>query len=197
AFENGIVKYNEALAIAPERADIQPKIDAAMGKMLAFQEAAGIDEAYESAIAEADTEFGKRNWQSAKAAYEQAVQIKSGEQYPKDKITEIDAKIAAEEAAADADRQKQVQKEFDGFIADGDKSFKKQKYEDALRQYEDALTLIPSSELALNKIGEVNELLGALDKELADRQKYDKLIVEGDALFAEADYEMSRLKFLD
>src|SRR5690606_12089031 len=80
AFENGIVKYNEALAIAPERADIQPKIDAAMGKMLAFQEAAGIDEAYESAIAEADTEFGKRNWQSSKTAYEQAVQIKSGEQ---------------------------------------------------------------------------------------------------------------------
>ncbi len=197
AFENGIVKYNEALALAPERADLQPKIDAAMSKMLAYQEAAGVDEAYEAAISEADKDFGKSNWQRAKASYEQAVQIKSGEQYPKDQITEIEAKIAAEEAAAEAERQKQIQSEFDDFIADGDKSFKKQKYEDALVQYEDALALIPSSELALEKIGEVNELLGALDKELADQRKYDKLVGEGDALFAEADYEMARLKFLD
>lgn len=197
AFENGIVKYNEALAMAPERADIQPKIDEAMSKMLAFQEAAGIDEAYDAAIKDADKEFGKSNWQRARASYENAVQIKADEQYPKDQIAEIDAKIAAEEAAADAERQKQIQAEFDGFIADGDKSFRKQKYEDALAQYEDALALIPTSELALEKIGEVNELLGALDKELADQRKYDKLVGEGDALFAEADYEMARLKFLD
>ena len=197
AFENGIVKYNEALALAPKRTDIQPKIDAAMSKMLAYQEAAGLDEAYEAAIKEADKDFGKSNWQRAKASYESALKIKSGETYPKDQLAQIETKLAAEAAAADAERQKQIQSEFDSFIADGDKSFKKQKYEDALRQYEDALALIPSSEIALAKIGEVNELLGALDKELADQRKYDKLVGEGDALFAEADYEMARLKFLD
>ena len=197
AFENGIVKYNEALALAPERGDIQPKIDDAMSKMLAFQEAAGIEEAYESAINEADREFGKSNWQRAKTSYESASQIKPHEQYPKDQIAQIDANLAAETAAADAERQKQIQAEFDAFISDGDKSQKKQKYEDALRQYEDALALIPTSELALQKIAEVNELLGALDKELADRQKYDNLVQEGDALFASEDYEMARLKFLD
>ncbi len=197
AFESGIVKYNEALAILPERGDIQPKIDAAMKKMLEYQEAAGIEEAYAAAIKDADQQYGKSNWLRAKSGYEDALKVKSGEQYPQDQIADIEAKIAAEEAAAEAERQKLVQEEFDDFIKDGDKSFKKQKYEDALAQYEDALALIPSSEIALAKIGEVNELLGELDKELADQRKFDKLISEGDALYDEASYEMARLKFLD
>ena len=197
AFENGIVKYNEALALLPNRADIQPKIDAAMSKMLSFQEAAGLDEAYDSAIEEADKQFKNKSWQRAISSYEQASQIKSEEKYPKDQIKVIDTKMAEEEAAADAENQKRIQSEFDGFIADGDKSFKKKKYEDALAQYEDALTLIPTSELALSKIGEVNELLGAMDEERAIQNKYNKYISEGDALFAEASYEMARLKFLD
>ena len=197
AFEKSIVKYNEALSLMPEREDIQPKIDAAMQKMLAFQEAAGIEEAYADAIKDADTQYGKENWARAKSGYEQALQIKSTEQYPKDQLADIETKIAAEEAAAELERQKLVQAEFDDFIADGDKSVRKKKYEDALAQYEDALNLIPTSELAMEKVGEVQDILGALDKERADQIAYDKLVEEGDDLFNEASYEMARLKFLD
>ena len=197
AYENGIVKYNEALAILPDRGDIQPKIDAAMSKMLAFQEAAGIDEAYNSAIKDADIQFGQKNWQRSISGYEQALKIKSEEIYPKDQIELINIKIADEEAAAELERQQRIQAEFDGFISDGDKSFKKNRYEDALAQYEDALSLIPTSELALSKIGEVNELLGEMDKERAEQKKYDKYITEADALFDETSYEMARLKYLD
>ena len=197
SFENGILKYNEALALLPDRADIQPKIDAAMSKMLSFQEAAGIDEAYDSAIKDADKHFDKLSWQRAISSYEKALQIKSDEKYPKDQIHLIETKIAEEEAAADLKNQQKIQAEFDAFIADGGKSLQKKRYEDALAQYEDALMLIPTSELALSKIGEVNELLGDLDKERSEQNKYDKYIAEGDGLFAEASYEMARLKFLD
>lgn len=196
-FQTGIVKYEEALGILPDRSDIQAKKEAAMKAMLAFQEAQGVKEAYNAAIEEADMQYGKENWQGAKSAYENAAEIKPDEEYPKTQIEDIDAKIAAAEAAEKAAREKEAREEFDALIKDGDKDFKRERYEDALANYQSALELMPGSELAMEKIGDVNEILGELDAEAEAERKYEALIQKGDELFDNEDYEMARLKFLD
>lgn len=197
SFEKGIVKYEGALSILPDRADVAAKRDEAMKQMLAFQESAANQEAYQSAIDNADKAFKKENWKEARTGYQNALSIKTEEQYPKDQIADIDSKIAA--AASDAEKAKQaeLQSQFDDLISDGDKDFKRQNYNEALNSYQSALDLLPGNEVAIEKIGAVNEILGQLDAKKDARATYEALIGDADELFDAKSYEMSRLKYLD
>ena len=197
SFEKGIVKYEEALNILPDRTDVQTKRDDAMNKMLAYQESAANDEAYQSAIDNADKQYDKENWEEAKTAYQNALSIKPKEQYPKDRIADIDAKVEAEKSAEEKAKQAKIQGQFDDLIADGDKDFKRKNYNDALNSYQSALDLIPGNEVAIEKIGAVNDILGQLDAKKETQEKYNDLVKEGDDLFDSESYEMARLKYLD
>ncbi len=197
SFEKGIVKYEEALSILPNRSDIESKRDAAMKKMLTFQESAANQEAYQAAIDDADKAYKKEDWTDAKNGYQNALSIKSEEQYPKDQISDIDSKIAA--AAIDAEKAKQaeLQSQFDDLIAEGDKDFKHKNYNESLDSYQSALGLLPGNEVAIEKIGAVNEILGQLDAKKDARAQYEALVVDADELFNAESYEMARLKYLD
>ncbi|MCW3077838.1 MAG: hypothetical protein JWO32_2447 [Bacteroidetes bacterium] len=58
---------------------------------------------YQAAIKNGDKQFGKKEWQSAVASYQQALTIKPGEAYPKEQITNINKLIAEADARAIAD----------------------------------------------------------------------------------------------
>lgn len=196
-FAEGIEKYEEALSILPDRADVQSKIEQANAALLAYQEAQGVEEAYNAAIENADKAFKKSDWAGAKSGYTEATGIKSDEQYPKDRLKEVEIKIAEAEAAAEAERQKAARDQFDALMKEGDKNFRKQNYEDALASFESALDVLPGNEEATARIDEVNELLGKIDARAERQREYQALISEGDALFDSESYEMARLKFLD
>lgn len=197
SYVDGVDKYEAALELLPEREDIQEKIDRATEKYLAYQEEAALEEAYAAEIAEGDKQFESENWERSKSAYKSALEIKPEETYPANQISIIDEKLAALEEAAEAERQAEIQAEFNEFINDGDKKFSKQKYDKALEEYENALALIPDSEIALEKIAEVNKALGAISEAEEKRNQYESLIDEGDELFDSQDWEMAKLKFLD
>lgn len=197
SFESAIVKYNEALALLPSRSDIQPKIDNAMSKMLAFEEAAGIDASYAAAVQQADKAFDKEDWAQAKSMYEEALKIKAEESHPKNRLKAIEQKIAESEAAArlaDAQREKA---QFDEHIAKGDKSFNQKNFSEAIAHYENALAINPSSEKVHEKIAEANQALNALDAKREKDNEFDRFIKHADELFAEKSYEMAKLKYTD
>ncbi len=196
-YASGVDKYEEALAILPEREDIKVKIDEATEMLLASQEKEALEEAYAEAIAEADRQFEKEVWNRAKSGYEEALAIKKDETYPADQIQIIEEKIAAQKEADEKQRQLEIQVEFDEFIEEGDKEFNRNKFEDALNAYESALELIPTSDLALEKIEAVNKQLNEIDAAMADQNRYDDLVEEGDELFDEESYEMAKLKYMD
>lgn len=197
AFSEGIAKYEEALALLPERDDVKKKRDEATAAMLAYQIAQGTAEAYKAAIDKADKAYKNQEWETAKAAYQNALTIKSDEQYPKDQIADIEVKIAASQAAALKAEQEALQAQFNGLIKDGNKKFKREQYEAALIDYESARALLPENELAIEKIESVNKILGKLSAQADVQQQYETLVAAGDALFEEESYEMARLKFLD
>jgi len=196
-FASGIEKYEEALAILPNRDDIKSKISEATELLLASQEKEALEEAYAEAIAEADRQFDKEVWNRAKSGYEDALQIKSAEAYPIEQIKIIDEKIASQQEAEEKARQLEIQAEFDELISDGDKSFNRNNLQEALESYEGALELIPSSDLALEKIEAVNIRLNELNSAMADQNQFDNLIEEADKLLAEENYEMAKLKYMD
>ncbi|MCZ8286311.1 MAG: carboxypeptidase-like regulatory domain-containing protein, partial [Bacteroidia bacterium] len=53
---------------------------------------------YNAAIKTADNAFKKKDWTASKAAYNQAIQLKPAENYPKDQLAQIDVIIKDQEA---------------------------------------------------------------------------------------------------
>gem|GEM_PF-3256523 len=197
SFENAIAKYEEALGLMPERTDIQQKISDTESDMLAAMESAASQEAYDDAIAQADKAFDKQNWTEAKSAYETAVSIKSSEAYPKERITDINNKMEALAREKSAAETELLMRDFNKAINAGNDHLAKAKYDKALSSYEDALSLIPDSEIALQKIAEVNQILGAESEANAANVAYQSVIKEADDLFAEESYEMAKMKYAD
>jgi tetratricopeptide (TPR) repeat protein len=196
-YDNALSKYREALNMLPDRSDIQKKIDDTTAEQLAALESQATAEAYAEAIAAADKAYDKKRWDEAREGYTAASAIKSDEQYPKDRIAEIDAELKAlADALAAAEREKN-RAEFEKLIKDGDKQFNRSKYTDALVFYEDALALTPDSDIALEKIAEVNRLLGEKEAAEAEMKAYQDALGEADALFAEKSYEVARMKYQD
>ena len=102
-WEEAKVKYSEASAIKPDQEFPKEKIneiDERLAELAAKQEEirlqneknAETEANYNAAIKEADELFNAENFEGAKPKYEAAIAIKD-EQYPKDKIKEIDVKL--------------------------------------------------------------------------------------------------------
>lgn len=196
-FDQAIAKYEQALAILPERKDVEQKITDTVSEQLAAMESEATQEAYDAAIANADKAFDKSNWKDARKAYSDALAIKANESYPQERITDIDAKLQAIADAEAAAEKERILVEFNKKIKDGDAQFGKNRMENALSEYEDALALIPDSELALEKIAEVNIAIGAIEEASAEQNAYRDAITEADRLFADDALEMARLGYLD
>jgi len=211
--------YNEAVALkAAEQypkdkikeidgilADIAAKEKAEKDKLAAEK---ALNDKYNAAIAKADVAFAAKNYAGAKTAYNEALALKSAEQYPKDKITEIDkllADVAAKEAAEKERlaKEKELNDKYNAAIAKGDKALAAKDYSNAKAGYNEALTLKPSEQLPKDKLAAIDKLLTDLaakdaaekerqakEKELND--KYNAAISKGDKALAAKSYEEAK-----
>ncbi len=196
-FDTAIDRYTEALEILSDRQDVSEKLAQAERDLLASQEKQAVDEVYADAIAQADLDFDKSKWEDAISGYRDALEIKPDEKHPKDRIAEAETeldRLAQEEAF---DEQVKLQRDFDKFIANGDRNMSRNKFEKARDEYSDALKLIPESTLAQEKLDQATHALQALQTEEADLRQYEAMIEEADALFDEESYEIAKLSYLD
>lgn len=192
------VSFEQALNLKSEESYPAQKIkeiDAVLADM------AKVEEEYKKAIEEADEAFGKSEWETAKIAYEAASKIKQNEDYPKNKIKEIDAtldKLAKEEEAA-----AKLEADYQAAIADGDKKLNEKQLDDAISAYNKALELKPGESYPSDKITEIKaeqeriaQAQSEAERVAALEAKYEKLIKRADDLFstgklaeAKKDYE--------
>ncbi|MEM9051222.1 MAG: hypothetical protein AAGC47_04130 [Bacteroidota bacterium] len=196
-FNLAIGKFEEALAIIPDREDVTKKLEEAETALLAQQESEALEQAYQNAINSGNSDFERENWESALSSFEEALKIKPSESYPEQKIDEINQKLDAIAEAERLEREAELKKDFDKLIADGDKQFNKTKFDKALVEYETALALIPESSLAQQKVEAAKEALGELEADRAAMENYKAAIDEADGLFKEKSYEMAKLKYTD
>ena len=203
-YEEAIPLYEEALAIKPEQypkdklVEIGTKLSSLAEQKAAAEAQAKIDEEYNALIAEADGMFGSSDFENAKAKYKAAIAVKD-EQYPKDKITEIDAKIAelaGEKAAkAAAEAQAKIEAEYKALIAEADASFERKEYKPAKVSYEAALALKDEQypKVQINKIGAALEELANAEAQAAQQAKLDQdylaALEKGDQALAANDLE--------
>jgi len=176
SYDQAKLAYNNALTIKPSEQYPKDKI-AEIGVILdANAKQKALDEQYKLSVSKADQLLAEKSYVPAKTEYSNALNLKPAEQYPKDKISEIDAALAVIKAREDA---------YNASISAADKLLSEKKFEESRLEYQNSLTIKPSATYPKDKISEINRLL----EELMGKQKYyEKIVADADNALKEKDY---------
>lgn len=138
---------------------------------------------FDRLVEAADELYIGRDYSSAKAKYQEALQIYPSENYPKgmiDKINEtLNANQNKEELYAKA-------------ISDADNFFDRQDYANARKEYENALSLKPGENYPSGRITSIDNILKQQEQNERD---YNIAVKNGDAFMAEMKYEQARTEY--
>ncbi|HVA97945.1 MAG TPA: hypothetical protein VNG53_03540 [Bacteroidia bacterium] len=215
AFSNGDwsgaqAAYNNALKLTPDAKYPQNQIvivnkkiaDKAAADAIAAKQKA-LDAQYQTLIASADKSLSGKDYATAKTSYTQASALKPNEQYPKDKLAEIDKDLANAQAAADAAaKQKALDAQYQTLIASADKSLSSKDYTTAKTSYTQASALKPNEQYPKDKIAEIDKDLAnaqsaadAAAKQKALDAQYQTLIASADKSFSVKDYDNAKTSY--
>ncbi len=183
--------YNEALIYKANEKYPKDKITE-IDKLLAdLANAKALDEKYNAAITTGDKAFGIKDYTTAKKSYNEALTYKTGEKYPKDKITEIDKLLA------DLANIKALEEKYNAAITLGDKAFGTKDYTSAKNSYNEALTYKAGEKYPKDKIAEIDKLLTDMTNAKALEEKYNIAITTGDKAFAAKDYTAAKSSYTE
>lgn len=138
---------------------------------------------YLQLVKEADVLHASGNIAGATAKYKQASALFPNEEYPKDRLREIE-----EQAAADIANEKA----YSEALSNGDNAYNTNNYEDALAHFATAMAMKPNEDYARNKIAEINGLMA--EKE-AKENSYQQILDEGNTLFNKKEFASALGKF--
>jgi len=178
--ENALAEYQNALNFKPEEQYPKDKITE-INSILADQKT--IQENYENAIAVADNFYTQNDLEIALIEYQNALNFKPEEQYPKDKITEINSILA---------EQKSTQENYEKAIATADNFLPQNDLENALIEYKNALSFKSEEQYPKDKITEINSILA---EQKSTQENYEKAIVTADDFFTQYDLENALIEY--
>lgn len=185
------VAFEKALTIKSDAPYPVEKIEE-INKILAEQEKLQKD--YDDQIKLADEAFNQKEWEKSKGAYQAALEIKSDQTYPQERIEEIDQtldEIAKKEAAA-----AKLEADYQAAIAEGDQYLEEKSLEQALEAFNQAISLKPDEAYPAKKISEIKAEQERIAKEKAEQERLAALEEEYKAAIAQADqfFEADNLK---
>lgn len=205
-------KYQEAGTIKPKEDYPKNRVaecDKAIADLKAKEEAeaqmAAEDRAYNEAIAKGDKAFNEGKYQNAKINYQNALNVKKDEGYPKDQLKLIEQKLS-ELADAEAKQKEQaaIDAKYAAQIDKADAAFNSGNYENARNFYKAASEIKTAEEYPRTQLVAIDEKLAALqaDAEADAEQKrkeeqYRKLIADGDKLLSGGKYQEAIGVFTD
>lgn len=150
---------------------------------------------YSEAVAQADRYFNDRDYSSAKASYNKALQIKPGDSYANQKIASIDELLAAELAQ----KQKKTEDSFKNAMDRGTGALISKDYAAAKGAFQEALAIKPSDNSAKIKLAEAETLIKQAQEKLAAEQtrkrKYDETIQAADQLLNQKNYVSAKSSY--
>ena len=169
-YVNSRNEYRSALTIKPEETYPQERIDEINKKIaeleLARKEQELLDKNYANLIQQANRFFTNSNYLQSKSKYENALELKPGEEYPTERIAEVDRIL----------QQLKLDEEYRAIIVVADGFFKTKSYLQAKGKYEKALTVKPEEQYPKNQIAKIDDIL---DKEkqriLAEKEAAEDL----------------------
>ncbi len=138
------------------------------------------EELYANAIGAADQYLKAGKFEEALAEFKKASGIKPAEEYPKSQAAQIEKQLAEQKALAG---------DYESAIAAADEALKRNKFDEAIRQLQQAAALKPEESLPEEKLAEVSQRKAEFDA-------YAGIIEEGDNLYISKDFNLAREKYL-
>ncbi|MGL5889356.1 MAG: hypothetical protein ACRC3B_05690, partial [Bacteroidia bacterium] len=151
--------------------------------------AAALNKKYLDLIKQADARFTAKDWSAAKTAYTDALAIKPGEQYPKDRIAACDENLSKALTLAEQNQK------YNDIIARADAAFTAKDYTAARNSYTEALTLKPTEAYPKAKLAELDKLAAADAASVAKEQKYNAALRTGDSLMTLKNYAAAKTSY--
>ncbi len=184
-FMGAMAKYQAAAALWPENSYPQDMMGKIEGQ-LALQRK-DLDKNYQISITKADSLLAMDEYTAAQGQYNLALTLKPGENYPKNKLVEIDAHFAAQQKAFEAN--------YTHMLAKADSLFDARQYMTAKEQYEFALTIKPEDTYPQKKLKDIEQELALIAEQEKQDKEYNDLIAEADQLFSAGHYDLAVSKY--
>lgn len=156
---------------------------------------------YDAALAEAESAVGQKEYATAKRHLVDALNIFPEEQFPKDRIAQIDLLIE-QEALARIERLRQAQQDslqqvrqraYNQKVAEAEQSEQAEQFESAINSYFEAKEILPVN------AAEVDRRIELVRAKMLEKQgieaSYTNAIREADRLFASQDWQNARSRY--
>jgi hypothetical protein len=145
-YETSRTAYQSALQVKPNENYPLQRI----GEIESIlQERERISREYQNAVALADQQFNSRDYSNAKNSYGKALEIRPEENYPKEKIAEVDRILA----------QQELDENYRTIILVADEFFNSESWNEAKTEYEKALEIKPDENYPKSQIVKIDNLL--------------------------------------
>ena len=201
-YNEAIAAYQEAKSIKPGEAYPQNKIDeidalvaaGSQARLEAENRKTAIDKKYKSAVANGNMSMKFKNFGEAKTFYTEASELKPDEQYPRDKLAEIQRLLDIEKRNSEV----AAKVNYDTKIREADDAFSAREYALSKEKYKEALVLIPGKKYPEDKLLELVGLLEIEEKNRAEAAaKAKQLDDRYRAAIVKADDELASKNFYE
>ena len=182
-------EYAKASGLKPAEQYPKTKITEIDGILAAIAKQKALDDEYAADILNGDKLLADKSYAPARLQYQAALKLKASEQYPKDKITEIDKALAELALMKDRDAK------YAAAIANGDKLLLQKSYAPARTEYTNASSIKPDESYPKEKMAAIDKILSDLAEAKALEDKYTGIIVAADKLLAAKTYDQARAEY--
>jgi tetratricopeptide (TPR) repeat protein len=189
----GIKDYSVARFFYLKAGDIKPNEEypknqvELIRKLIDSQLSANDVSGYDLSISKADDAFAKRNYSIAKFFYNKAIEIKSWEKYPKDRINEI-------LLLTNSMFSEKEEKDYRDFLAKADDAFFRKDLSIARFYYNKAITIKKDESYPLVKLKDIQTLIEQ-DRLEQENQEYQKIIDLADQALQSKNYSIARFNY--
>jgi hypothetical protein len=161
--------YGEASLIKPDEKYPTDQIEL-IDKLLKEQN----DQKYQATIAKADNSFNTNQFTDATTSYQEALTYKKNDPYATRRLKEIEQKLA--DLAAEKDRLKKTQDQYNALLADADNDLKNKEYQKSRDKYTKASGLKPEEIFPKDQIAKIDQILKDIQKQTDLDKQYTQFI---------------------
>lgn len=153
---------------------------------------------YNKAIADGDGYLAINEYSLAKQSYNLASSIKAAEEYPKQKIAEIDKLIAEENNRKILEQENN--KKYDEYIRLADKYYSSGELDKARDVFSKASGIKPHEIYPKERVESINELIAsareAEQRKAQFENEFNLAVTQADALLQQSDFNAAKLQYL-
>ena len=177
-FHEAKTKYQLAAGFQPNNPYPNEQI-AKIDNILAKQER---ERTYKEAIANGDSAFKRNDFETAKAFYQSAFLVKKDDLIAQAKIKDCEYKINLNQ--------------YNLLVKKADENYKKGYFEEAKRNFTDALVFLPDDDYVSNKIIDCTSEIKKIETKKAENS-FDVCITKANAAFDRSDYDLALVFYND